>query len=903
MSAEPCGIVDGNKDNVSPCPSVQAVVNEFSPPAINTSELNSPITPTPVAPPKSNDSWLSSPKSVCVLNCRSLINKLSLFQSFVYSSDFTFICLTETWLSDYVSDGEILPNDFALYRTDRPTRGGGVLIAVKSYVPSSSVPSPPDIEVISVEIGTNHDLVLCSIYVPPDSPVSLIFSLVFYLSNLVSSYNKCIFVGDFNFPDINWSSLLGSSMSSNVFCEFIFDCNLRQHVSQPTHKKGNTLDLVLTSPSVNIKQLSVNSQLLCDFSDHFIISFDVLFSSPSTNFKKALYVFDFSKANFTDICSFLLDFDFSVCFQSQDIEFIWSTIKSVIFLSISMFVPRINLKRNNDPKWFNTEIRHLRNCLHTMKRKHRSHPTPHRKLQIEQSETSLMCRTAQAKVHYETNLIKSFTTTNSSIIYRYIRAITDQNAIPPAITLGDRCAISDYHKACLFNEYFYYIFTKSSFQLPPPSEMLTPLSNISEIDISELDVYNALKSLDPSKASGCDNISAKILKKCAIALYQPLHHLFSLSLSQHYIPLEWRTHLIRPIFKSGERQKVSNYRPISLLCVVSKVLERLVFNNIIDFVRSSISLTQFGFLKGHSSLQQLLIFWNTVINFPQTDTIYLDFRKAFDSVSHNELLLKLWHFGITGSLWMWFRAYLSDRHQFVSIGNSRSGILPVFSGVPQGSILGPLLFLIYINDLPDKRSESSLLLFADDAKCFMPISSTADCASLQSDLSSLADWSSEWKLYFNELKCHVLRFTRSQHNVTTPSYSLNKTIISSVCIQKDLGVMLSSDMQWKPHYILIIQKAYKMLGLVRRTFPLVRDVCAKHRLYVSLIRSLLLYCSPLWRPQLLVDIKSLETVQRRATKFITENRSLDYQQRLLSLQMLPLMMEYEIADVLFLSNR
>ena len=182
--------------------------------------------------------------------------------------------------------------------------------------------------------------------------------------------------------------------------------------------------------------------------------------------------------------------------------------------------------------------------------------------------------------------------------------------------------------------------------------MLTPLLNISEIDISELDVYNALKSLDPSKASGCDNISAKILKKCAIALYQPLHHLFSLSLSQHYIPLEWRTHLIRPIYKSGERQKVSNYRLISLLCVVSKVLKRLVYNNIIDFVRSSISLTQFGFLKGHSSLQQLLIIWNTVINFPQIDTIYLDFRKAFDSVSHNELLLKLWHFGITGSLWM-----------------------------------------------------------------------------------------------------------------------------------------------------------------------------------------------------------------------------------------------------------
>ena len=279
-----------------------------------------------------------------------------------------------------------------------------------------------------------------------------------------------------------------------------------------------------------------------------------------------------------------------------------------------------------------------------MKRKYRSHPTPNRKLQIEQSQTSLMSRTAQAKVHYETNLIKSFTTTNSSTTSMLsLIKMPFHLPLPSGIDVLSQTITEP---AYLLNIYFYSIFTKSSFQLPPLSEMLTPLLNISEIDISELDVYNALKSLDPSKASGCDNISAKTLKKCAIALYPPLHHLFSLSLSQHYIPLEWRTHLIRPIFKSEERQKVSNYRPISLLCVVSKVLERLVYNNIIG---SSISLTQFGFLKGHTSLQQLLIFWNTVINFPQTDTIYLDFRKAFDSVSHNELLLKLWHFGITGS--------------------------------------------------------------------------------------------------------------------------------------------------------------------------------------------------------------------------------------------------------------
>ena len=178
----------------------------------------------------------------------------------------------------------------------------------------------------------------------------------------------------------------------------------------------------------------------------------------------------------------------------------------------------------------------------------------------------------------------------------------------------------------------------------------------------------------------------------------------------------------------------------------------------------------------------------------------------------------------------------------------------------------------------------------------MSISSRADCLSLQFDLSSLADWSSTWKLTFNEKKCSIVHFTRGQSSVIL-SYSINDTIISSVGSQKDLGVILSADMQWRSHYLFIIARAYKMLGLIRRVFSSFRDVYHKRCLYLSLIRSQLLYCS---RPQLLVDVRSLETVQRRATKFIINNPSMDYRDRLIRLEMLLLMMEYEIADIMFL---
>ena len=149
--------------------------------------------------------------------------------------------------------------------------------------------------------------------------------------------------------------------------------------------------------------------------------------------------------------------------------------------------------------------------------------------------------------------------------------------------------------------------------------------------MTELDVFRAFQSLEPSKAMGCDGISPKLLKNCALALYQPLHHLFSLSLSQCYLPMEWRVHLIKPIFKSGDNTSVRNYRPISLLSLVSKILEKLVYNSIVDFITSSISINQFGFLRGCSTLQQLLIFFNYIFSSlePQTDVVYLDLTMSF----------------------------------------------------------------------------------------------------------------------------------------------------------------------------------------------------------------------------------------------------------------------------------
>ena len=203
----------------------------------------------------------------------------------------------------------------------------------------------------------------------------------------------------------------------------------------------------------------------------------------------------------------------------------------------------------------------------------------------------------------------------------------------------------------MFNRYFHSIFTTSSFSL---TELPKIYSSLSTITITQEEVYQTLVSLQPAKAAGCDGIGQQLLKSCALSLYEVFHHLFSLSLSQSYIPLEWRVHTIKPIHKSGDRTSVENYRPISLLCVSSKVLEKIIFKHIMAFLTTKISLYQFGFMHHRSTLQQLLFFVNyldqSIGNSLQVDVIYLDFKKAFDSVAHNELLFKLWSIGLTGSV-------------------------------------------------------------------------------------------------------------------------------------------------------------------------------------------------------------------------------------------------------------
>ena len=653
-------------------------------------------------------------------------------------------------------------------------------------------------------------------------------------------------------------------------------------------------------------------------SDHFIVTFDYICPNsiklpPTANLNS--YVFDFPKADYESICSFLMDADFSHCLQSEDVEYIWLSIKNIILAGMNLFIPKVRIRKHQYPFWYTPELRHLSKCLLTLRRKLSkcAHPTALQHAKLSQWEENFFSKVQSSKATYESKLIHSFAGKCNSKIYDYIHKLSKNNSIPPTVSLNSLYASTDHERATLFNTFFHSVFTVSAFTLPSTSSLSMPTINISDIHISELEVLEALTSLDPTKSSGIDDIGSKLLKHCALALYVPLHHLFCLTITKHSIPSEWKCHLITPVHKSGDRAQVDNYRPISLLCILSKVLERIVFNHLNKFIceYNIISDNQFGFRRCHSTVQQLLLFLSKVNdsfdNNASCDTIYLDFRKAFDSVPHNELLFKLWKIGITSNVWYWLKDYLTERNQCVSINGCSSAFLPVISGVPQGSILGPLLFVLYINDLPFHLLSSSLFLFADDTKCHKQILTPADIHLLQQDLELLSTWSGDWKLSFNEYKCLLLRFN-AKYGISTNTfahlssdhqYTINGLPIVCCNQHKDLGIVMSPDLNWESHITFISSKAYKKLGLLRRTFSSAVSIWAKRSLYLTLVRSQLVYCSQIWRPSFVKDISSLERIQRRATKFILGDYTSSYKSRLLSLQLLPLMMVYELYDISF----
>ena len=317
--------------------------------------------------------------------------------------------------------------------------------------------------------------------------------------------------------------------------------------------------------------------------------------------------------------------------------------------------------------------------------------------------------------------------------------------------------------------------------------------------------------------------------------------IFNKSLETSRVPARWKLAFVQPVYKKGEHYKASNYRPISLTSVCCKLLEHILVSNIMGHWEENGVLVpnQHGFRSKHSCESQLIELTDELTSNLdkgiQTDVVVLDFAKAFDKVNHSLLTHKLHHYGIRGATNNWIADFLNDRYQAVLVDGFKSNQIPVRSGVPQGSVLGPCLFLAYINDLPG-RVTSNVRLFADDTALDRPIRSLADTEKLQNDLDSLAEWESQWDMQFHPNKCNVIHVSRARKKIIS-DYFLHGQKLEAVTETKYLGVTISDDGEWDTHITNTINSGNRLLGFLRRNLK-VNSKAVKELAYKMLVRPL-----------------------------------------------------------------
>ena len=585
--------------------------------------------------------------------------------------------------------------------------------------------------------------------------------------------------------------------------------------------------------------------------------------------------------------------------HNPTVEDLWGRFKTAIETGISKFVPIKNIGCKKALPWVTKSIKKLINKRDKLYQKLK-HPKADQKTWIKFKKLKTLIK-SEIKHSYDLHLENILDIANGDSehpdtdnkfstkkLYTLIKnSKQDSQTIQP---LKDQqtgiLKSNNTDKANILNKQFQSVFSSTSpltlkqtclqklRYLNPALYCKYPQMN--DITISKNGVLKLLGNIKADKASGPDLIKPVVLKELRHEIVDVITILFQKSLSTGEIPSDWTKAFVCPIYKKGDTSDPANYRPISLTCILCKTLEHIVASSLSSHFNSNHILydLQHGFRERRSCETQLIELTDYLINNlskgKQTDLILLDFSKAFDKVNHLKLLDTLQEHGVSTQVLNWTHSFLIGRSQTVVLDGDRSTEVPVTSGVPQGSVLGPLCFLIYINKLPSSVS-SQIRLFADDTAVYLTINSLSDSHSLQEDLTNMEIWEKDWDMEFNPSKCQVLHITKNKSPIKY-QYLLHGQALESVPNAKYLGLDLSSDLSYNNHISRITTTANKSLGFLKRNIT-TKNENVKQLAYKSLVRPQVEYASSIWSPYTKVNIQRVEMVQRRAVRWIKRDYS------------------------------
>ena len=832
--------------------------------------------------------------SFFLINARSICNKLPILHAYIAYYKPDILAITETWGRYCLTDSLITPQGYVIFRKDRTERmGGGVILLVRDNLNVSSYEVPDhlsdfeDSTFCTISLTKARTLLIGCLYRSPNSSPENDFKL-FSLLNNVSNTNFAykLFAGDFNFPDVNWNILEGSR-ASEPFMRCVLDNFLTQVVSSPT-RGDNLLDIVL----VNDPTFVSNSLVIEGFpgSDHRTVRCDLLFQNVNNFISKsspdnASAAFNFAKADWPLYRSLLeasinslgrWNPDQVLC--QEEVDDIWLNVKSLILISAQRSIPcRIPSRKIGDIPLTGP----VRAAFYNRKRIFRSlkgSVSPIAVALREEANDILRRAIDASNVAHEHKVVQD-SRNNSKRFWRHVSSVFNKSH--KNIRVLDHSGNStadDPSSAKALNDYFASIFCEeSSDSVPTEAACLRTNLIFDDFQITQEEVSKSVRKLSTNSSPGPDGIPNILIKKGGFFLMSFIVYFFRLLLLSGKLPLEWKIANVVAVHKKGSRKECQNYRPISLTCCFCKLFESILKTAMVDYLMHNnlLSHTQHGFLPRRSCTTALSSYLEEITtridNKQCIDSITLDFSKAFDSVPHKRLVLKLKSFGFSGNVLKWIESFLSQRYQSVKIGNAVSDLQPVTSGVPQGSVLGPLLFVLFIDDI-DANIKSTCIKFADDVKIFCPVPSDT----LSSDLKIINDWCNTWLLNLNTKKSSCMHFGASNQLL---DYKINEISIPNVKDSSDLGVLITDDLKSAQHCSNIASRAHRLLSIIRLAFKHL-DTRTLTILYKAYVRPVLEYCSPIWSPQYVKDIETLEKVQRRFTRISPDYRHLPYEDRM-----------------------
>ena len=853
---------------------------------------------------KNEPTSMNKDKNICVMyaNVDSLTNKMNEIETYVevYKAD---IILISEHLSKNSSSN--FSDIFKLhdYTCLEDNTGRGVCLFYKNYLNVSLHNYINDLYKPSLFINISEKestpINLGLVYRSPSNDEKENKKLIHQMNFATKKLKNLTIFGDFNHPYIDWEYHYCKKPEYHCDSLFLFEVtklDLNQLVTEYTHFKPNCkpslIDLILTR----------NPNIVCDIKHHPPIAkshHSVLTAKLKTTFTKQnvanskrdkIIKPNFEKANYSAINQQFSDYNWENMLNELNVNEAWDLIKLNIYQAQNSFVPNKiinpNKSRPNAVSMDDTLHFLLKNKRYYFKI-YKKYRTATAFMNYNNARNQVSRKIKNMKKLKENKIAKNIKT-NPKAFYQYIASKTiKKESISDLVKDDGNLTSNDEEKCNVINNFFASVFTHEDMSNVPDFVCNKNIETSLETCFIEThEMESALLKLNPNKSPGPDNLHPHFLKNTAKSLSLPLTILFHKTLSEGSIPDDWKVAEVRPIFKKGDKSLPGNYRPVSLTSVICKVFESFIKKSLNNHLIQNNLLCneQFGFVSGRNTVTQLLVTLNDWMaeldsNTP-VDAAYMDFCKAFDSVPHQRLISKLKGYNINGQILNWIISFLSNRSQFVKINNSSSNNVKVTSGVPQGSVLGPTLFIYFINDLPSVVNNCNVKVFADDTKVYKSIENEHDVECLQNAIDSMFEWTQKWLLKFNKDKCKILHLGKNnQKHQYTIGNTEDKTLLDETDLEKDLGVFIDPNLDFKKHIKNTVKKASYSSCKIIKNFTY-KTSSTLVPLFKTLVRPILEYANNVWSNGQKKYMTKIENVQRKYSKHINGLSNIPYEERL-----------------------